>query len=219
VVASEPFWKEYIDQASEMGATKIRTWFAMERSAVSDLFEGNGKTIALNYWKEIERRIIYTLENHPHIVLQLIPFAEDAKPINSYTSGNPAAYKIAQYAQARWSSFPNVQWTMSNDMIVVSKDSLKGREVHYKTINQMGMDMAAREPWGTLLTNHQSRFKGYDFVEATWSDIVTLEDLDQVAGLKILEYREKTRQPIVNDEDSNELYRPVLPTHAIFSED
>jgi len=54
-----------------MGATKIQTWFAMERSAVNDLFEGNGKTIALNYWREIERCIIYTLENHPHMVLQL----------------------------------------------------------------------------------------------------------------------------------------------------
>jgi hypothetical protein len=148
--------------------------------------------------------------------LQLIPYAEDAKLINTYTSGNPAAFKVAQYAQARWSSFPNVQWTMSNDMILVSKDSLKGREVNYNTINQMGMDMAAREPWGTLLTNHQSRFKGYDFVEASWSDIVTLEDLDQVAGLKILEYREKTRQPIVNDEDRYELYRPAANRRYFF---
>ncbi|WP_439482788.1 DUF5060 domain-containing protein [Cyclobacterium plantarum] len=216
VVASEPFWKEYIDQASEMGATKIRTWFAMERSAVSDLFEGDGKTIALNYWREIERRIIYTLENHPHIVLQLIPYAEDADLINSYASGNPAAQKVAQYAQARWSSFPNIQWTMSNDMVIVNEDSLSGREVHFETINLMGRDMAAREPWGTLLTNHQSRFKGYDFVQEPWSDFVTLEDLDQVAGLKILEYREKIRQPIVNDEDRYELYRPAAHRRYFF---
>ncbi len=211
VVASESLWREYIDQASEMGATKIRTLFAMERSAVNDLFEGNGKAIALNYWKEIERRIIYTLENHPHIILQLMPYAEDAKMINSYTSGNPAALKIAQYAQARWSSFPNIQWTISNDMVMVNKDSLSGREVNFQTIQQIGRDMAAREPWNTLLTNHQSKFTGYGFVEEPWSDFVTLEDLDQVAGQKILEYRGKAQQPIINDEDRYELYRP--PSH------
>jgi hypothetical protein len=211
VVPSEPHWQEYIDQASEMGATKIRTWFAMERSAVSDLFEGDGKTIALNFWREMERRILYTLEKHPHIILQLIPYAEDARMINGYAAGNPASLKVAQYAQARWSAFPNVQWTISNDMQIVQKDTLKGREVHYQTINSMGKDMAAREPWGTLLTNHQSRFRGYDFLKEPWSDFVTIEDLDQVAGLKILEYREKIAQPIVNDEDRYELYRP--PAH------
>jgi hypothetical protein len=216
VVPSEPHWKEYIDQASEMGATKIRTWFAMERSAVSDLFEGDNKTIALNYWREMERRIMYTLENHPHIVLQLIPYAEDAKMINGYASGNPSSLKVAQYAQARWSSFPNVQWTITNDMEIVRKDTLTGREVNFQTISKMGKDMAAREPWGTLITNHQSRFKGYDFLKEPWSQFVTLEDLDQVAGLKILEYREKIAQPIVNDEDRYELYRPPANRRYFF---
>jgi len=212
VVASEPHWKEYIDQAAAMGATKIRTWFAMERSKVSDLFEGNSDVLALNYWKEIERRIRYTLENHPQIVLQLIPYAEDAPLINSYADGSRKAQKIAQYAQARWSSFPNVQWTMINDMFLVdNKEELTGREVNWQTVDQMGKDMAAREPWETLLTSHQARFTGYNFVDAPWSDLVTLEDQDQVAGLKILEYRQKVRQPIVNDEDRYELYK--TPAH------
>jgi hypothetical protein len=217
VVASEPHWKDYIDQAALMGATKIRTWFAMERSKVSDLFEGTTDILALNYWKEIERRIIYTLEKHPHIVLQLIPYAEDAPLINSYTEGSRKAQKIAQYAQARWSSFPNVQWTIVNDMILVdNKAALKGREVNWQTIDQMGKDMAAREPWETLLTSHQSRFSGYHFVDAPWSDLVTLEDLDEVAGQKILEYRQRIKQPIVNDEDRYELYRPAVHRRYFF---
>jgi hypothetical protein len=58
VVASEPCWQEYIDQAAEMGATKIRTWFAMDRGTVDALFTANGKDPALFYWKEIERRIL-----------------------------------------------------------------------------------------------------------------------------------------------------------------
>lgn len=69
----------------------------------------------------------------------------------------------------------------------------------------------AREPWGTLLTNHQCRWNGYSFLDSQWSDIVTLEDLDQVHGQLILEYREKAKVPVVNDEDRYEHYRP--PEH------
>ena len=211
VVASEPHWQEYIDQAAEMGATKIRTWFAMHRGNVDALFSDNGKDPALFYWKEIERRILYTLEQHPDISLQLIPYAEDTERIRAYGAGDSTSPLITKYAQARWSAFPNVQWTITNDRKVVRKDTLEGREVHYNTINKMGQDMAAREPWGTLLTNHQSRFDGYDHINEPWSDITTLEDLDQVSGKLILEYRQKAKKPAVLDEDRYELYR--YPMH------
>ncbi|WP_114749948.1 DUF5060 domain-containing protein [Pleomorphovibrio marinus] len=217
VVASEPYWKEYIDQASEMGITKIRTWFAMQRSAVGDLFEADGKTLALGYWREIERRILYALEHHPHIILQLIPYAEDANLINKYPLGDPAARIVGAYAQARWSSFPNVQWTISNDMVLTEKnEGLEGREVHMGTIDMLGNDFARREPWGTLITNHQSRFTGYMFVNEVWSDLVTLEDLDQVEGTLIKAFRDKVKQPIVNDEDRYELYRAAAHRRYFF---
>nr|WKN39017.1 DUF5060 domain-containing protein [Tunicatimonas sp. TK19036] len=212
VVASEPYWKEYIDQAVEMGATKIRTWFAMDRGKVDALFTANGRDLSLFYWKEIERRILYTLRKHPDIVLQLIPYAEDTDRIRAYRAGDEAAQLIARYSQARWSSFPNVQWTITNDRKVLQQDTLSGREVHYDDINVMGEDMAKREPWGTLITNHQSRFNGYDHVDEAWSNLISLEDLDQVGGELILEYREKRKQPIVLDEDRYELYR--YPMHA-----
>ena len=122
VVASEPYWKDYIDQADEAGITKIITWFAMGRNRVGHLFMENQRTLALYYWKEIERRIIYALENYPHIIIQLIPYATDASFINGYADGDPASLLIASYAQARWSTFPNVQWTISNDMIIVKDD-------------------------------------------------------------------------------------------------
>lgn len=211
VVASEPHWKEYIDQASQMGATKIRSWFAMDRGKVDALFTHNEKDLSLFYWKEIERRILYTLEHHPHIILQLIPYAEDTELIRKYSEGDSASLLVARYAQSRWSSFPNVQWTITNDREISRNDSLSGREVHYETINDIGKDMAEREAWGTLLTNHQSRFKGYDHIHEPWSDLVTLEDLDQVAGKLILEYRPRIKKPIILDEDRYELYR--YPAH------
>ena len=211
LVPSEPHWQEYIDQAAEMGATKIRAWFAMDRGNVDALFTANGRDLSLFYWKEIERRMLYTLEHHPAVNLQLIPYAEDTERIRAYGRGDEAAQLVARYAQARWSAFPNVQWTITNDRKIVREATLEGREVHYNTIDSMGRAMAAQEPWGTLLTNHQSRFNGYDHINAPWSDISTLEDLDQVAGTLILDYRRKAKHPVVLDEDRYELYR--YPMH------
>ncbi|MHC4512054.1 MAG: apiosidase-like domain-containing protein, partial [Planctomycetota bacterium] len=84
---------------------------------------------------------------------------------------------------------------------------LTGRKVLRQTIDKIGRDMAAREPWGTLLTNHQSRFKGYDFVDAEWSDIIMLEDLDQTDGRIFRQYYDKRAVPMVLDEDRYEHWR------------
>jgi len=213
VVPTEPHWRAYIDQAAEMGATKIRTWFAMSRGEVDELLMPNGRDLSLFVWKEIERRLRYALENHPQIVLQLMPHAEDTKMIRRYGEGDETSLMIARYAQARWSSFPNVQWAMTNDRKIRADTvaTISGREVYYRTIKKMGQDYHEREPWGTLITNHQARFSGYNFAEEPWSDIVTLESLDEVDGELILAYRAKAKQPAVLDEDRYELYR--APTH------
>jgi len=211
VVDTEPEWKAYIDQAARMGATKIRTWFCQGRSDVQILFADGRSGLNLAYWQEIDRRVRYALENHPGVILKLIPYGEDTEEIIRYGEGDRAAQLIARYAQARFSAFPNVVWCASNDREIVEEGELTGRRVPRATIDRMGRDMAAREPWGTLLTNHQARFTGYSFVEADWSDIITLEDLDQVGGELILEYRERGEDPVVNDEDRYETYRS--PVH------
>lgn len=207
VVASEPHWQAYVDQAAEAGFTKIRTWFAQARSTVEVLVTPDRKALNLDYWQEIDRRLRYALERHPGVVFQLMPYAEDTAEIRRYAAGDAMAQLIGRAAQARWSAFPNIYWTISNDREIVKQGPLTGRKVLHATIDRMGRDFAAREPWGTLLTNHQARFTGYAFVEAPWSDIITLEDLDQVHGKVILDYRVRGTDPIVNDEDRYELYR------------
>lgn len=207
VVQSEPEWKPYIDQAAEMGATKIRTWFAQSRHNVEALFTPERDQLALEYWKTIEARVLYALEHHPHLNLQLIVYGEDTDEIKRYYQGDKIAQYAARYAQARWSAFPNVQWEVSNDRVIKKGGELKGRDVDYAMIDKMGSDMHAREPWGTLITNQQNRFAGYSFVDAPWSDIITLEDLDDVIGEEILKYRGQRNQPVVLDEDRYEMYR------------
>jgi hypothetical protein len=207
VVATEPRWREYIDQAARMGATKIRTWFCQGRSDVQVLFANDRTELNLAYWQEIDRRVTYALDNHPDIILKLIPYGEDHEELRRYGAGDAASRLIAEYAQARFSAFPNVHWCVSNDREIVKGGEMRGRRVLYTTIAQIATDMAAREPWGTLLTNHQSRFTGYAFVDEPWSDMVMVEDIDQVHGEIILEYREKADAPVVVDEDRYERYR------------
>ena len=207
VTDTEPEWQAYIDQASAAGFTKIRTWFCRGRSDVQALFNPERTSLNLPYWQEIDRRLIYALNHHPHIIFKLIPYGEDTAELLRYNR-DPLSQWIARYAQARFSALPNVIWCVSNDREIVPDDQeLSGRKVHEKTIHQIARDMRAREPWGTLLTNHQCRFKGYSFPNAEWSDIVTLEDLDQVHGQIILDYRQKTTAPVINDEDRYEHYR------------
>ena len=207
VVASEPHWREYIDQAREAGFTKIRTWFAQSRNTVEALYIEDRSRLALDYWQEIDRRLLYALEHHSHVVFQLMPYAEDTAELRRYASGDRMAMLIGRAAQARWSAFPNVYWAISNDREIVDDGPLSGRKVRRETIDRIGRDFARREPWGTLLTNHQSRFSGYAFTDAPWSDVITLEDLDQVHGEVIAEHRQIGSDPVVNDEDRYELYR------------
>ena len=207
VTQTEPKWKEYIDQAARMGATKIRTWFCQGRSDVQILFANERKELNLEYWREIDKRLQYALEKYPRIIFKLIPYGEDTQELRRYEAGDKAAKLIAQYAQARFSALPNIHWCISNDREIVPGGKLTGRKVLRQTIDKIGQDMAAREPWGTLLTNHQSRFKGYDFVDAEWSDIIMLEDMDQVDGRLFKEYYGTRALPMVLDEDRYEHWR------------
>ncbi|MHC4518725.1 MAG: apiosidase-like domain-containing protein [Planctomycetota bacterium] len=211
VTDTEPEWKAYIDQAAETGVTKIRTWFCQARSDVQVLFADDRAAMNLPYWQEIDHRLTYALNNHPHVIFQLIPFGEDTAEIARYGQGDRASVLVGRYAQARFSAFPNVYWCLTNDRNIISRTPMRGRDTSPYVVNRMAMDFYRREPWGTLITNHQRRFQGYSFVNEPWSDIITIEDLDQVAGAVILHYRRLGDDPVINDEDRYELYRP--PAH------
>jgi len=212
----EPEWKAYIDQAATAGFTKIRTWFCRGRSDVQALFNPERTSLNLPYWQEIDRRMSYALNTHPDMMFKLIPYGEDKVELRRYETDELSQW-IARYAQARFSAFPNVHWCVSNDHRIVADDEeLKGRNLHKSTIIRIAKDMAAREPWDTLLTNHQCRWSGYSFCDEEWSDMVILEDLDQVHGEIILEYRKKVKVPVINDEDRYEHYRPPVHPRYFF---
>lgn len=209
LVDTEPLWQQYIDEAAEVGFNKVRVWFCRGRSDIQAVFAADRKGLGLAYWEEAERRLIYALEKHPHIQFQVILYGEDIAELQRYGDGDRAAWLVARYAQARFSAFPNVQWCISNDAIISPHPGK--RNAAPGTIHRIGKDIRAREPWGTLLSNHQARFTGYAFMGAPWSDIITLEDRDQVAGALILQYRAAGKNPVVLDEDRYGLY--LSPKH------
>lgn len=212
LVNTEPKWKAYIDQAHKVGITKIRAWFCSSRSGVEALFNEERTALNLPYWQEMDKRMSYALKNYPNLIIELIPFGEDSKELKRYYAGDSLSIKMVRYAQARFSAYPDIYWCISNDKEIVNDSAaLTGRQIYKKSIDKIGEDMAKREPWGTLITNHQSRYKGYSFVNSAWSDIITLEDVDQVDGRRILEYRYKGSDPIVLDEDRYEVY--IKPDH------
>ncbi|MBP9901411.1 MAG: DUF4038 domain-containing protein, partial [Verrucomicrobia bacterium] len=209
VTDTEPLWQQYIDEAAQVGFNKIRVWFCRGRSDIQAVFAQDRQGLDLAYWDEAERRLVYALEKYPHIQFQLIVYGEDLAELRRYSEGDRAAFLVARYAQARFSAFPNVQWCISNDSII-SPASGK-RNIAPATIQGIGRDMRKREAWNTLLSNHQARFDGYSFVEAAWSDIITVEDKDQVAGALLLQYRALGNDPVVLDEDRYEHY--LSPKH------
>jgi hypothetical protein len=212
VTDTEPLWQQYIDEAAQVGFNKIRTWFCRGRHDVAALFAKDRRGLDLAYWNEIERRLAYALEKYPHIQFQLIPYGEDWPELRRYGQGDRASLLVARYAQARFSAFPNVHWCISNDSHISAGPG--SRNADPAVIHRIGRDMRNREPWATLLTNHQQRLQGYSFVDAEWSDIITIEDRDQVAGAVILQYRALGGDPVVLDEDRYGNY--ISPKHDRF---
>jgi hypothetical protein len=170
----------------------------------------------LRYWQEIDRRLTYALNHYPQVIFQLIPYGEDTAEIARYGEGDSASVFVGRYAQARFSAFPNVYWCLTNDRNIISHTPMRGRDTSPYVINRMAMDFDRREPWGTLITNHQRRFQGYSFVNEPWSDIITIEDLDQVSGAVLLHYRRLGDDPVINDEDRYERYRPPVHPRYFF---
>jgi hypothetical protein len=139
-VPQEKYWKEFIDQSvSAMGTTKIRVWFG--RSSIEALYSSSTQ-LDLATWRIIESRILYALETYPWVQLQVIVYGEDDGAVAdaATTPGSIQAY-VSEYAQARWSAFPNVHWCVLNDRSP-SSDTSAVASIMYE-----------REAWGSLITS------------------------------------------------------------------
>jgi hypothetical protein len=146
LVDTELHWKQYLrDAATVVGVTKVRVWLATRRKSVATLFEGKEsapRSLSLPTWQGFDARIRFALEHYPWLQLQLILYGEDDDALKLASRGNEVAAAVPTYAQARWSALANVHFCIVNDRMV---------PVH---VTKLGNAMAAREPWGTLLTRY-----------------------------------------------------------------
>ncbi len=205
LVDTEPYWKSYVDQAvNGMRATKIRVWPAKGRHSVQALLSPDQKSLNLPYWAAIEERLLYALRSFPWLQVQVILFGEDKTLLSAAArpAGGNAAPMIASYAQARFSSFANVQWCIINDVMMAAE------------VNAVGTAMRARESWGSLITSHQVRGTGYAFLKSSWSSIVTLQTLDAVDGSEVARYRALQGLPVVLEEDRYEFNKPPIGSRS-----
>lgn len=217
---TEQHWKAFIDQSAAMGMNKIRVWFNRNRYDMQVLYTADRQQMNLTYWQMIDQRMQYALTQHPQTQLQLIPYSEDLTELNRYANDDAMAKQLGQYIQARYASFPNVHWCISNDRVVYTAgEDTSGLYQHEKdrlvldtVIDKIANDFHQREPWGTLITNHESRYRGYHFTQKAWSSMALLSDVDQITGEKILNYRKLTNTPVIMEEDRYEVYaKPAHP--------
>jgi hypothetical protein len=206
LIASEPKWQAYIDQAATVQrATKIRAWLASGRHSVREAVNAKGTALAPTFWNVMEQRLLYAWSKYPFVQIQVILYGEDGSAVAAAASSAASIWMyLSRYAQARFSSFPNVQWCVVNDV------TLPG------PVAALGAAIKAREPWDTLITSHQRRGTGYTFASHPWSSIVTLQTLDALSGKEIAAYRRVSNAPVVLEEDRYESYKappaPVLPS-------
>ena len=162
VTATEPHWQAYIDQAAKIGITKVRTWFCQGRGDVQILFDDDRKGLNLAYWQEID----------PPIALRSRGASRCDLPTYSVWGRTRRSCCVTGKATRPHDLSPDMPRLVSRRCrtslgasptireIVTDTTPLKGRRIPASVIHEIGRDMAAREPWGTLLTNHQSRFSG-----------------------------------------------------------
>jgi hypothetical protein len=132
----------YLEQAVGNGATKIRTWLAAEDGSVRTLFDSTGKTMDFDVWRAIETRLLDALALFPHVQLQVIVFGSDWVRLRAAGRiRDPLSLMVATYAQARWSSLPNVHFCITNDPTLDAA-----------TVRSVGETMRKGELWGTLIT-------------------------------------------------------------------
>lgn len=194
-------WKAYIDQAASIGITKIRTWIA--RSSVpTALFDTKLMQFKLDIFNIADTRILYVLNNYPNIEIQLNILSADLSAVASYNSRQIVALSAVNAMMARWSSIPNIHWCLTNDQRLDQRLN--------SWIASFGDNIKAKEKWGTLITNHQARTSGYNFATQSWSNIITIQNIDQVYGQNSYLMQRLTVnniQPIVLDEDRIKVLR------------
>ena len=129
------------------------------------------------------------------ISLILLDWTTEPKdyPSNILTTTQKQAFY--KYTIARLAHHKNIIWNLYWD-ISANQQFVKDEGNYIKSI----------DPYNHLLTSHQKRDTGYSYATENWSDIISLETLDELDGNDIKNWRIYNK-PVIISEDRYSWYR------------
>ena len=205
---AETRWQACIDQAAQVGFTKIRAWLPSSESDCSNFYDPNRKDLDLAFWDEAESRLLYALHRSPQIQFQLCLFAKDRQSLERYEEGDPLTHLATLYAIERLGSLPNVHWSLASDI-----DPAKDNAVTLQALSRLGKALS-ESPAAPLVTCGQVRHAPFLFARENWCAMTALGSLGQVTGQVAQEQRPLFAKPIVFDEDRAEhSLAPISPRY------
>ena len=165
VTDTEPLWQQYIDEAAEVGFNKIRVWFCRGRSDITAVFAQGSPGIG--------PRLLGRSRTPADLCAGEV--SAHSVPVDSSTARtwrNCGATAKGIAPRCLWPAMPRPGSPPFQTSTGASPTTASFRPIPANAtprpppLTALERDMRAREPWGTLLSNHQARFHGYSFVDA-----------------------------------------------------
>lgn len=206
---SQTNWKAYIDQAAQVGFTKIRVSLPESKNSTANFYDPKRKQLNLPFWDEVEKRLLYALSHFPKIQFQLNLFAQDREELERYEEGDPLTHLVVSYIIERFSPLANVHWSLASEI-----DPAKDSAVTLQALSRLGKAIHENAPWYSLITCGQPRYAPFLFDREKWCSATSLASLGQVDGSFVQDNSKLTSKPLVLDQDRAEYQlAPLVPRY------
>lgn len=195
----EAYWKEYVRDAGALGINLLRcsalggvTWGMDSRWSNHPWCDEDSDIPALEKFREMDHRLIWLLDTHPGIYLQLILFGtREWGKDNTGSEWNrlPAENRtrMLDYMLARWAAFPQVIWQVANDLHC-SEEFPENR----RFVIEIGRYLSGNDPWKHLLSTGANRKAGFPFLngeDGSWATYIHLEEHLSLAADESIPYQ------------------------------
>jgi hypothetical protein len=187
---SEPLWREYARDALNLGITSLRVASlggpAWDASGQAPLGEGvtypwqgqDTSRFNLANFQTSDERLIWLLDHHPDLYIQLIMFGliewgQDSTGLAWLAIPPEDRQNTLRYLLARWAAFPQIFWLIVND-IHCSQEFPN----NLAFVREVGKWVAEHDPWQHPLSAGPRRRMEFPFHPAadSWVTYVHIED-------------------------------------------
>lgn len=189
LISSESCWQAYLEQANQAGFNKIRSYLSDSNAPSEGILTQGKESLKLEYWDEIDKRLLYALDHYPKMQIEIIPFAEHSLLLADYLNGALGVHNALRYAQERFSALPNIHWGA-------------GDGDNNEVIAQIGESLQQNEQWDSLITNLSHNPDPH-----SWQSYTSLKTKGEISGNLILKSKALKRIPVTIARDVSEYER------------